>query len=755
MSTKCASSPSDNSSSGTCHEIVPVGDTNHTSSNNPTHKVNNKEIDKPPTGVVADHPKPKRHSSIETNLFGHKNAKPKSIDNKPTTTTTTTTTDIEPRTNDGDNNRSHSETEALSKLIDVYLNSVSKSYERISGYEERVKLVHERFKMLKEGSGSADEYRELKTIAKTLKKGISLKNKDDPDESYAVRHLWSYDSTSIIGANADMALDEMPILYKNPIFEQSLEFKEFVARFHELKTELKLCLLCFSVFPENVEIKKKAMIYWWIGEGFVPPVGRRENQKTPEQFANEFFNKLITEGFIEPMYAKRNLGVKICKVRPFVRNMLIALAKRANFFDFDNEGNAHEDYSYSLRSCLTGKGLTNIQDLEKLHTLFNVNETFLEFNPEWFSRMKNVNVLYLGRWQTSPLHHIEVEDIDSMRIKHVNILDGLENVTHLRFLSLQGISRVTELPESISQLTSLIILDIRACHNLEAIPDGIGSLKNLTHLDMAECYLLVQMPKGLASLSKLQVLSGFVFRDSKGENSCTLDDLVEFPELRKLSIHTSVDNFPSDKDLRALNQLKALTKLTIVWGRGSVLATRQYEKKFTRAVSKKKPTGILDRENVEVGKKKEISAVDQAAATSKKLGPTKTMRRLTTSKFAELLNPELPSQLIKLDLQCFPGMITPYWLKACKLNSLKKLYIRGGKFSDLGQFKELDDEELEKDKWKVEELRLKYLTDLEMNWRELQELFPNLTYLEKVNCPKLTFFPCDESGVWMNKTMGG
>ncbi|GMP72705.1 hypothetical protein CsSME_00030637 [Camellia sinensis var. sinensis] len=328
MSTKSASSPSDNYSSGTCHEIVPVGDTDHTCSNNPTHEVNNKEIEKPPTGVVADHPKPKRHSSIETNLFGHKNAKPKSIDNKPTT-------DIEPRTNDGDNKRSHSETEALSKLIGVYVNSMDDSSKRISKYEERIKMVSEKFKMLKEGSGSADEYRELKTIAKKLKKQISLKNKDDPDESDAVRHLSSYGSTSIIGANADMALDEMPILYKNPMFEQSFYFKEFVARFHELVTELKLCLLCFSAFPENVEIKKRVMIYWWIGEGFVPPVGRRENQKTPEQFANKFFNKLITESFIEPMYVKRNLGVQICKIHPFVRTMLIALAKRANFFDFD------------------------------------------------------------------------------------------------------------------------------------------------------------------------------------------------------------------------------------------------------------------------------------------------------------------------------------------------------------------------------------------------------------------------------------
>ncbi|KAL7211969.1 hypothetical protein ACSBR2_014763 [Camellia fascicularis] len=175
--------------------------------------------------------------------------------------------------------------------------------------------------------------------------------------------------------------------------------------------------------------------------------------------------------------------------------------------------------------------------------------------------MKNVKVLYLGRWQTSVSHHIEFGYTKDMK-KNANVLDGLGNLTLLRFLNLGGISRISELPESISKLTNLTILDIRACHNLEVIPDGIGLLKNLTHLDISECYLLDQMPKALASLSKLQVLRGFLV--SEGKNSCTLDDLRKISRLRKLSIYAVVHGFPSDRDLCALNQFKALTKLTIV-----------------------------------------------------------------------------------------------------------------------------------------------------------------------------------------------
>ncbi|KAF5939446.1 hypothetical protein HYC85_023705 [Camellia sinensis] len=795
--------PDHPSSSATSNEIEEV----EQDTNNPTqiNNNNNREI---------DNPKEKRHKNSK---------KPRSID---------TATNMEPRSNDGDNNKSNSEAkakaeaEALHKLIGADLSSIKNASERINKYEEPIKLVSDRFKKFEQKRGTADEYRELKKVVKKLKQQISSKHKDD--DSDAARKLWSIDSTNITGADANKLLEEMPNLYKNEAFEKSLDFKEFKERYDELDLELKLCLLSFSVFPEKVEIKKRVMLYWWIGEGFVPPVPREDtvantaaaantvpnalansvantasntvpntaantvpnalantvantapntlpntmanaaantvpnalantvanvaanmvpnafantvanaaantvpsavtstvsnteaqetnDKKTPEQFANEFFKKLIEKGFIQPVYKKRSVGVDICKMHPFVRSMVVKLAKKAKFFNFDDKGNATEDYSGSLRACLKGKGLKNFEELDKLHTLFNVNEAILDFKPEWFSKMKNLNVLYLGRWQTSPTHHIEVEDTAALKIKNANVLDGLEDIRHLRFLSLQGISRVTELPESISKLSNLMILDIRACHNLEIIPNGMGLLKNLTHLDMSECYLLDQMPKGLSLLSKLQVLSGFVVGDSESKNSCTLEDLRKLPELRKLSIHTGVDAFPLDSDLRALNQFKKLTKLTIAWGRGSVEAKK------------------------DDSRKNDIGASEQAIATTKK---------------PELPNAELPPGLIKLDLQSFAGMVTPPWLRAFTLTNLKKLYIRGGKFSDLGQFKELDDEELEKDKWKVEELRLKYLTDLEMDWRELQELFPDLTYLEKVNCPKLTFFPCDESGVWMNKTMG-
>ncbi|KAL6977300.1 hypothetical protein U1Q18_026097 [Sarracenia purpurea var. burkii] len=256
-----------------------------------------------------------------------------------------------------------------------------------------------------------------------------------------------------------------------------------------------------------------------------------------------------------------------------------------------------------------------------------------------------------------------------------------------------------ELPGSILQLPNLTILDLRACHNLEEIPKKIGLLKSLTHLDMSECYLLANMPKELSDLKELQVPKGFVVGNLKGENWCSIKHLAGLTKLRKLSIYTGQDDFPTDTEMSHLCKFKKLLKLTIEWGWGSQTKSK--------AANAEEPKNEID------GSERDGS---------------------------EYFPPELQTQLQKLDLQCFPRRYAPGWFKPSKLENLKKLYVRGGALRHLGL------------EWKkVEILRLKFLSELEMDWRELKDLFLNLIYLEKEECPKLTLFPCDEEGVWMKK----
>ena len=231
------------------------------------------------------------------------------------------------------------------------------------------------------------------------------------------------------------------------------------------------------------------------------------------------------------------------------------------------------------------------------------------------------------------------------------------------------------------------------------------------------------MPKGLASLSELQVLKGFVIgnlesdRDNshqdlpqpflgglcfpQNRDSCTLEDLIGLKKLSKLSINTRSKAFPTDEELKALRKLEALRKLTIAWGVNS--------------------------------KKKENGAAK----------PTRAPSRLNSKITRDPETPELPRKLEKLELQCFPHTGTPDWLIPGKLESLKKLYIRGGKLINFGQTQEGNDN------WKVKILRLKHLLEFNMDWNELQRSFPELIFLENVECPSLASCPCDEFGVWL------
>ncbi|CAI9270131.1 unnamed protein product [Lactuca saligna] len=705
----------------------------------------------------------------------------------------------------GDQVRKH-----LMNLIDQEIHFIQNICPKLGTHKDHImKEVEEASEMFAKLTAENCQLKELKDLKKTvtkLKLQIPAKYRTHDVTDQQKDQQYNVDKKGIISNNLQKI---MPRLH-NKLFHDSSFCKTIQQRYDKLSRELKLCLLCFSVFPENALISRRLMVYWWIGEGFVPQEDDLIVGKTQEDHANGFFKDLMDKEFIEPIISKSyDRNVAICKMHPMIRAAIIMIADKVNFLDFDDYGNPkdfgkfdeidtpyeipinyplgdpreffdfydknyketkdaidlvdshgdptpfyvypdntnqlhgedqsrikendkHKKYYFyrkkkiitrSYKVCLMGSGLSKGISWEKLHLLFNVKDDILEFKPEWFIRMKNVNMVFLGRWQSSAAHHIEVEDF--------NFKESLENMNHVRFFSLQGVSRISELPNSISKLESLLILDLRACHNLELIPKTIGALKFLTHLDMSECYLLQEMPKEISCLESLQVLKGFVVVESPGRHVCTLHDLINLEYLTKLSMYTHMRKFPQESHLDALQKLDMLRKLTILWS--------GHESNFDSAKSK-----------VNGQRKRKVQL------PSIKLIPKKTWVKGSMRRMNAFNTSTLGSRLEKLDLKCFPSNVTPTWLTPGSLKALKKLYIRAGKFSDLGQYQEVleldDSPPPPKDTWNVKVLRLKYLDEIKMDWRELQDLFPKITSLEKVKCPRLTLFPCNEHGVWNKKT---
>ena len=491
--------------------------------------------------------------------------------------------------------------------------------------------------------------------------------------------------SKLLSANASEQWKKLEIERK--ILESST-ISSLQLSYYNLDLQLKLCLLCFSVFPENSIISKRAMIHWWIGEGLVEAT----RSQTAEDIGKECFEKLITAEMIEHVRHKRNCSVNQCKLHPWIRRMLITVARQERFFEFDSDGSATWGFSGTRRACLVGEhiqatetaSLRNQSNPDYLLAIFNVSEQYLQFDKNWFLDLRKIEVLQLGRWHNLYRHHIEVDSTE--------YLEGLQSCKQLKYLCLRGISRITELPASIGALSNLRILDLHACHNLERLTESITSLQMLTHLDVSECYLLEGMPRGIGLLTELQVLKGFVIGGSTGKYNCQVAELIRLGKLKKLSIYIGSKVLVTEDELHEVENIKALCVLTITW---AVLLS-----------------------------KKGADEQDSAATA--------------------LLNSlSLPPHLEKLDLRCFPGENMPVWLSPSRLLRLRRLYFTGGMLRTFG-------EKSMSEQWNIEILRLKFLNDLVLEWTQVNEMFPNLTFLEVFRCSNIESFPCDKDGVWMN-----
>ncbi|XP_030446202.1 uncharacterized protein LOC115669012 [Syzygium oleosum] len=140
----------------------------------------------------------------------------------------------------------------------------------------------------------------------------------------------------------------------------------------------------------------------------------------------------------------------------------------------------------------------------------------------------------------------------------------------------------------------------------------------------------------------------------------------------------------------------------------------------------------------------------QAPSSSYRGAGSKSKRRKKSSKKhkkqenSSIGGQRFPGKLMKLDLRGYPRPSMPQWVTPSRVEKLEKLYIRGGNLANLNLDSHPDNQ------WAVKILRLKFLANCEVEWLDLRHHFPSLVYLEKFQCPKLKFFPCDGYGVWMN-----
>jgi len=312
--------------------------------------------------------------------------------------------------------------------------------------------------------------------------------------------------------------------------------------YYRLHDPSKCCLWSLLIFPVNAVIRKRNAINLWIGEGLI---GNTEN-KTAEEEGEDVIDDLLKCGVIVRCGNGND---------PFVHRFRILPGDLHGVSNLIRDSENIISSPLQLDSKKVTVGGVHTKNVT-LRNIFNIGASYLYFSPQWTTELRNLEVLQLGRWQDSALHHIEVGSQE--------FLKDLRYLKELKYLSLRGMSRIFEVPSSIAELEKLLILDVKACHNLERLPDDISSMKSLTHLIMSDCCLLEGMPKGIEKLSNLEVLKGFLISTPE-KTPCRISDLKNLEKLRRLSIRIGSEAQIRDEEFEGLKDFLALEKLKISW----------------------------------------------------------------------------------------------------------------------------------------------------------------------------------------------
>ena len=155
-------------------------------------------------------------------------------------------------------------------------------------------------------------------------------------------------------------------------------------------------------------------------------------------------------------------------------------------------------------------------ELEKKKVILNIDAHVYRLPEPLLSYLATrLEVLQLGRWgNTDDKTYMEVEALES--------LSAIGKLKNRRYLSVRGLSRLTELPTEVRRLRRLAILDVRGCQNLVKLPSStVRKLAALTHLDLTECYMLEHIGRGVAALSELRVFKSFVFSGGATRAGCS------------------------------------------------------------------------------------------------------------------------------------------------------------------------------------------------------------------------------------------
>uniref|UniRef100_A0A0D9Y9U9 Uncharacterized protein n=1 Tax=Oryza glumipatula TaxID=40148 RepID=A0A0D9Y9U9_9ORYZ len=317
-----------------------------------------------------------------------------------------------------------------------------------------------------------------------------------------------------------------------------------------LPTQLKSCFLYCSLFPEDHLLKRKALIRWWIAEGFISKRGR----STMEEVAEGYLQELVNRNMLQ-LIDRNSFGrIKSFRMHDIMHELAVDLCRRECFgvaYDEDNRRWEHEDRDE--RRLVVHKLNKDIdQEISCAHSLRSV----ITLDNSMISSSSILRLV------VDNCRYMSIMELSGLPISTVP--DAIGDLFNLRHLGLRG-SNVKFLPKSIEKLTNLLTLDLFRSSILE-LPRGIVKLTKLRHLfaekqtdrhrRLFRWCTGVSIPRGLENLTSLQSLQALEAQD---ESVRCLGELRQMRGLRLWKVKASL----CEHLCESLLQMKCLSYLSI------------------------------------------------------------------------------------------------------------------------------------------------------------------------------------------------
>ncbi|KAK9911063.1 hypothetical protein M0R45_034987 [Rubus argutus] len=299
--------------------------------------------------------------------------------------------------------------------------------------------------------------------------------------------------------------------------------------YDDLPSQLKLCFLYLSQFPEDHEIPVKRLTQLWIAEGFITSMTEIHGSvETMEEVSYSCLTELVERSMVQVVKYGFSGKVNICRLHDLMRDLCLQKAEEENFLRVVN---------FSSGPVWKTSPIGKVRRLA-LYLDRNVNYEFtnrdggdchirslLYFAPEHFHQEWNQKVTRSVFNDFKLLRVLKFENID----RRFELPETIGNLVHLRFLSLKN-STFGGLTSSVSNLVLLQTLDLQGYQALShKITNVFRNMEQLRHFYLPDDYT-VSEKLSFATLCNLQTLVNV-----RVENF-DLNRLVQLTNLRKLDL---------------------------------------------------------------------------------------------------------------------------------------------------------------------------------------------------------------------------